>query len=43
MTSSTDYAEAVQHISVIAGRVCVFLAKVVQFGDQHNANAGRCE
>jgi len=26
MSISTDYVEAVQHISFIAGRVCFFLA-----------------
>jgi len=41
MTSSTDSVEAVQQISFIACRVCFFLAKIFQPGDQHNA--GRCE
>jgi len=41
MTSSTDYV-AVQQISFVAGRVCFFLTKIVQSGDQQH-NAGRCE
>jgi len=41
MTSSTDYVEAVQQITFIAGRVCFFLTKIVLSEDQHNA--GRCE
>jgi len=41
MTSSTDYVEAVQQMSFIAGRVCFFLTKIVQSGAQHNV--GRCE
>jgi len=32
MTSSTDYVEAVQQIGYIAGRVCLFLTKIVQSG-----------
>jgi len=42
MPSSTDYVEAVQQISFVAGRVCFFLTKIVQYGDQQH-NAGRCE
>jgi len=41
MPSSTNYVEAVQQISFIAGRVCFFLTKIVLSGDQHNAC--RCE
>ena len=36
MTSSTDYVEAVQQISFVAGRVCFFLTKIVQSGDQQH-------
>jgi len=32
MTSSTDYVEAGQQISFIAGHVCFFLAKIVESG-----------
>jgi len=41
MTSSTYSVEAVQQVGFIAGRVCFFLTKIVQPGNQHNA--GRCE